>query len=578
MASTATTRSRMLLRARDGILWLGSLSGEVYRYDPVADTLVAFPLGQAAGGAPKQASGNAILTFLEDSSGRIWMGTWHGGVVRYDPETGALATYRHDPEDPKSLPNDYVPGFLLGRDGAVWVGTGAGLARYDEAADGFPTRLLPNDEVRSLLEDPAGMLWAGTGDGLARLDLEGGERRPLVTWYRHDPKDRNSIQPGPIYTLFLDRSGVVWAGTRHGLSAFEWAAPPFALLTHRLGDANSLDAPHVRAVFARDSTLWVGTHGGLNRVDRATGEVTHFVHDPADPSGLASGWVVDIRGEEDGTVWVTTRLRAPDLGQLQRFDPATGRVVERYQMDPGDWPRPNGVPGSLPTINPGGIFDDSQGRRWVTASSSGCPSIMDRDAGTFTPFCLGDASDGSDGGSSNTPVWHIAESPDGALWFVTQGNGIVRVDPESGTQTHYRHDPTNSNSLAGESIETIYAGADETLWIGYFGAGFSRFDPETETFTHYNTANSGLTHDVVYSIEQDAAGDLWLGTHDGLVRFSPATETFTRFGLDDGLQDLEFESAVVFRSSSGEMLFGGVNGVNTFFPDRVGQDAAPPQR
>ena len=111
------------------------------------------------------------------------------------------------------------------------------------------------------------------------------------------------------------------------------------------------------------------------------------------------------------------------------------------------------------------------------------------------------------------------------------------------------------------------------LWLGTYGAGLSRFSPETGAFRHYHTANSALPSDIVYAIELDGDGRLWLSTNAGLTRFDPQTGTVETFGMEDELQGLEFNSVVSHRARDGELFFGGVNGLNRFYPDRIGAEA-----
>lgn len=106
------------------------------------------------------------------------------------------------------------------------------------------------------------------------------------------------------------------------------------------------------------------------------------------------------------------------------------------------------------------------------------------------------------------------------------------------------------------------------LWLGTWGGGLNKFDTAAEKFFHY-TEKDGLPNDVIYGILEDDHGNLWLSTNKGISRFNIATETFKNYNTLDRLQSYEFNAGAYHKSKSGEMLFGGINGFNVFYPDEV---------
>ena len=566
--SLGTHNLWVLLRARDGALWLGARGDGLTRYDPSTGAVIHYTPDPSR---PDGLSRGNVRALAEDEAGRIWIGVGEGGLDRLDPTTGAIARYRHDLTDLGSLPHDGVEALRVDREGTLWIGTGRGMARYDPVADRFDRVRTRSDDgsglnsaaVTALLDTPDGRLWIGTNRGLYRFDAATG----TAVRFRHDPADPTSLGAGAVHTLHLDRSGVLWVGTASGLSRYAWGAPHFPLITHDPATPNGLSDPGVWSFFKdADGTVWVGTQAGLDRFDAATGAATHFRHDPSDPASLTPGWVVSLFEDAEGTFGVGTRRDGVRPGGLNRFDRATGRVVERFVENPAD-------PTSLPSDNPWRLFEDSAGRLWVLSGGTGCLSLMDRTADTFTPFC-------NDPRDSNTPSYDaakgVAEHPDGVLWLATWGGGLDRFDTRAGTWTHFRHDPEDLNTPADDYILDLYKDRDDVLWLGTYGGGLDRFDPATETFTHFTEATSGLPNDVVYAIEGDEEGNVWVSTNRGLARLDPATEHFRVFGLENGLQNLEFNAGASHSAPDGELFFGGIDGFNRFYPDRITEDAVPP--
>lgn len=559
--SAVPLRVNAVVQDAEGVLWIGATYEGLFRFDPAtgrSDHFAANP------GDPAALPSDRIETLLLDGTGRLWIGTTDGGLIQLDPSTNQFRTHRADLADPEGLPGASVRALHEDRQGRLWVGTTGGVTRYDRERSGFVHYSRADDtepgadDIWALLEDPDGMIWVGSAAGLDRLDPSTG----TFTSYRHDSADPTSLQRGTVRSLYFDRTGVAWVGTEQGASSFEWARPQFEHITHDPTDPNSLDDPGVWSIYEdRAGMLWVGTSAGLNRIDRSSGHVTRYAPDSSDHSRLTSRLVMGTYEARDGTFWVASRP-----GGLHRFDRATGRVEERFAEIPGDTT-------SLLSENPWWMLEDQQGRTWITSGGPGCLNEMHRATGTFTRYC-------HDPADPNTPAHDFAryliESRDGTLWLGTWGGGLDRIDPATGSLTHYRHDPSDLNTPSSNFILFLREDADGVLWLGTFGAGFSRFDPDTETFTHYTSRDTELPNDVVYGIQPDDAGRLWLSTNSGLVRFDPATGAFRTFGVADGIQNVEFNSGASFRSPSGELFFGGVNGLNAFYPDPIADNPLAP--
>ncbi|MFP4576974.1 MAG: histidine kinase dimerization/phosphoacceptor domain -containing protein, partial [Coleofasciculus sp.] len=147
--------------------------------------------------------------------------------------------------------------------------------------------------------------------------------------------------------------------------------------------------------------------------------------------------------------------------------------------------------------------------------------------------------------------------------------GLNKFERETEKFTRYTHDPNNPNSLSYDRVLSINEYPAGTLWLGTYGGGLNKFDIATETFTHY-TENDGLPSNSVVGILADDNGNLWLSTGNGLSKFNPEAETFRNYDVGDGLQGNEFDGVKAYaKTKDGAMLFGGLNGLNLFYPDQV---------
>ena len=73
----------------------------------------------------------------------------------------------------------------------------------------------------------------------------------------------------------------------------------------------------------------------------------------------------------------------------------------------------------------------------------------------------------------------------------------------------------------------------------------------------------------VYGLTSDRQGNIWISTNNGLGKFNPVTEQFSNYFMSDGLQSKSFMWDASFRGSDGQLFFGGVNGLNAFFPEEI---------
>jgi PAS domain S-box-containing protein len=554
-----------LLEDSQGRLWVATNGGGLDLFDPASGKFTHHASDPAQASS---LSSNHISALLEDPSGQLWVGTGGFGVPgsglnRFDPASGKAQVYRSDAQDPQTISSDSISAIVRGPDGALWIGTGGyavagnGLNRFDPAAGTFtryvnrpdqPASLGGND-ILNLFLDPAGVLWIALyGAGLDRLDLNQPEGKFIHS--RNDPFNPQSLSSDQTWALLMDRSGVMWIGSVNGgLNKLNPQVQSFGLFRNEPGNENSLSY-NVVGPMVEDGNggIWIGTYGGgLNHYEPTTGKFTRY-RDPEQPGAPVMSLLIDSRG----VFWVGT------LTGMMRFDPISGER-KRYTHDPAQ-------PTSLGHDSVSGLIEDAQGRIWV-ATLSGL-DVFDRERETFTHTQIPDL-----GG-----VVTLYRAKDDALWVGSWGTGLFRLDTATYrdglvSSQRYANDAQNSRSLSDNSIWAIQQDQSGTLWIGT-GGGLNRFDAATGSFKRYR-AKDGLPNENILCI-LEAGEDLWISTNDGLVRFDPQTEAMRVFDASDGMQSNEFDSGSCLKTSRGEMLFGGVDGLNLFKPGEIQDNPSPP--
>lgn len=176
--------------------------------------------------------------------------------------------------------------------------------------------------------------------------------------------------------------------------------------------------------------------------------------------------------------------------------------------------------------------------------------------------------------STENLVGSIYEDRAGTLWLGSWYAGLSSFDPSSAQFTHYRHNPDDPGSLAGDAVWSVLKDQAGVLWVGTANA-LDRFDSDSGTFRHY-TEKDGLVSSAIRCLLEDEQGDLWISTLNGLSRYHQREHVFKNYDIHDGLQGNLFVYGSCYKSWQGELFFGGNAGLNTFFPEHISDDSYNP--
>lgn len=548
-----------VLRTHGDTLWVGTIRG-VSRYDATVPGFVTYQHD------PEDAytlSNNAVTSLAEDVEGTLWVGT-RRGLNRYDAKQDRMVRYPLEAPG-YAHPCDDIFTLYADAEGRLWIGSwGGGLCVLDlkrSALAVFPGReggtgQLSSPQVSAIRPGEAGTMWVGTwGGGLNRYDPATGQ----FTVYRHDPMAPQSVSHDRIAALYRDRGGVLWVATWAGVDKVV-PRKAFAAYTYGPGTPYGLSHPTVSQVYEdRAGIQWIGTlGGGLNRLDPATGTVTVYRHSPADPGSLSHDEVSSIVEDGTGNLWVGTFGAG-----LNRFNAATGSFTP-YRHDPTD---PNSVSSDL-VYN---LYVDRQGDLWVGTVDHSL-NRYDPSTGHFVRYYA----DAQRPEALSAPtVWPMYEDREGILWVGTFDGGLNRYDRATQTFTRFVHDPSNPSSLSSNRVIAINEDADGALWVGTMGGGLNRFDRATGRFRAYGVAE-GLPHAHVACILPGTEGTFWISTSQGLSRFTPATESFVNYTTADGLPGMAYYFNACHAGQNGALFFGSDRGLLLFHPEEIVDRATLP--
>ena len=578
--SLADNRTNSVFEDRDKVLWVGTNLG-FSRYDRARDAFTNFEL------APGD---TVVVNVIAEAQGTLWIGTARG-LYQFDRVRGKAYPFRPDLFTGLEVMSIY-------EDGAkhLWIGTRNSGARELDQRGALvrswamgPTGL-PGKDARAFLDDGRGAVWVGLLDGgLLRLDRATG----VVTRYRHDAADPQSLAIDAVHGLLLDGTRGMWVATENGgLDYFDFATSHFAHNRFDASNPASLSNNSIWSMYRDPSgMMWIGTFAGGVNISRQNGDaIRRYRTQAGDATSLSFNTVMGIREDSKGRVWVAT-----DGGGLNRFDPATGQFT-RYTSKTsnlnsdavltiaedragtlwiGTWAGgisrfdpASGKFAALTTANSGlastGVFSllaDRAGLLWIGTWREGIQRYDPKD-GSFVRYPMA---------PTESPVRAMAEASDGNLLIATDVGGFFIFDPRTGKKTMYT---AGKNGLSSNQVTSVLESEPGVVWIGT-SAGLDRLDRRSNKIDHFTDAD-GLASAYVAGLAQDAARNLWVSGDRGITRFDPATKKGKQYSVADGLQGSEFNIASAFRARDGTLYFGGTQGFNTLRPDRIIQNSHVP--
>ena len=508
-----------ILRHNSGELWIGSVNG-LCIFNPNERVFEYFSEDQPA---MKFLSEDHITSLLEEESGNVLIGT-ENGLYHYNQETGRIARYMPDMNDPGSLSHPYIQSMYRDHSGNIWIGTdGGGLNR----TTGIPS--------------------AGS---------------PSFTHYRNLADNSNFIGHDIVLSLFEDRSHNLWIGTIAGLDMTDLKKK--SIRTYRKSDDPynvDLSDNVIASVFEDgDRRLWIGTWGkGLNILDRETEAVSYYLAESEGERHIPENHVHVIFRDSNSRIWIGTRN---GVSILDRRSNTFVPVGEYFGTDDFDYFQNNRVYC---------MIENSDGTYWIGTGNGIC--ILDTGSGRKR---LLRQDNGAQLAISSNLVYSLLEDRDHEIWIATS-EGLDRMNSFTGQIFHYVNEPDNPNTLTGSYIVSLCEDRQGNIWIGT-STGLSMFNKADSTFTGY-TIDDGLPSNLVYDIIPDNNGNLWFSTGGGLAMRDPEKDPSTPFLVVDRLLGREFNIKAVYRSESGEMFFGAIDGLVSFYPDSLTENSfIPPVR
>lgn len=531
-----------------GKLWIAQY-GSLYVLDPVSRSISEIYLPDANGNPVK----TIVQCVFEDSKRRIWIGT-KNGLFRYTIETNSFRRFLSFEGDPSSLGNDHVRSVAEDKSGTIWVGTRDGLSKLQPDEQHFITyRHIPGNEeslsnsgVTCIVADNDGLLWVGTMNGLNAFNIT----TQKVSTYNIEDGNIFSLSSKSISCAYFDKEGIYWFGSfMRGINKYDKNINLFGLKLSSTFNKNE-GLPPIVTNFAenRNGNVFVATFdGGLYEFNCKTGQVY-----PTD---------IRLNGKPVKSLTIMTLHMAPEnrlyIGTYGKgviiLNTVTGKTEQLIAGNAPANPYSNDI---------SCMGDDSKGNTWVGTNGAGICVVHDNKVIVkYTP---------TPSGANerllpiNGYIRAIEEDAEKNIWIGTHGGGLAVYEPVGDTWTIYNQ---NNSQLPSDKIQSLLCDSRGMMWVGTDGGGLSLFNKQSKKFASF-TERDGLQNTTIYQIVEDLRGQLWLSTNTGISSMDPASYKFRNFTSYHGVQNSNFFHGSGIRISGGELLFGGLEGINYFNPAR----------
>ena len=379
------------------------------------------------------------------------------------------------------------------------------------------------------------------------------------------------LKNNSINCLFVDNTGNLWVGSNGG-GIYKKTNSDYQFNHFRKKNyKGSLSSNKIRSLHEDQfGNLWIGTElGGLNFLSKSNPNYNTFESFTFsnNENGLTSNNIFSISeniiDENHSILWFSTENGGLNKLFINKNDTSKDFKFEKFNNPVNDG-------SNVKTLAIHSIFSEGKNRLWIGYYGSGL-GLAEWDTPDGKPhFSFINPGDQRVQFSGKI-IRDIYRDTSGVLWITTD-NGLNKLIENSTDITKsyfksFRFDPSNDNSIGSDYTLQIFESTNKTLWIGTIGGGLNKLIRNKELsvigFKRYNTQNKQFPNDVINSIQEDDNGFLWVGTNTGLVRFDPKKESFETYSTNE-LQNPEMSEISALKRKNGELVFGGVNGINVF--------------
>jgi len=506
--------------------------------------------------------GHSINDIHGQKSGKVLVGTANG---LFEVESNQLQHFRIPSSETIIPENVNIRCIYEAQNNDLYIGTDGGLFWIHNQTTVLLTNAindpgsLSHATVTAINEENNGTILIGTLGGLDFFN-------PLTGKFEHIQgrnEENSRLNNEFVNSLFVDSGGDVWVGTdKGGVNKFSIYQKPFYSMRNHVDESNSLSHNTINSILSEGSVLWVGTAGGgLNKVDQQTNRITRFASSTRNTNGLGNNYISAIAKDQKNQLWLGTWG-----GGLSKLISEKNNSFQTYTNQPNNQ---NSIVSSFVSS----IYSDERG--FLVVGTLGGLDLFNPVNQNFFHYneLLGKGFEAPEIGCL------LKDKKD--FYWIGSRKGLFRIParivnlsgekPGSSDFSFFTHNSADSLSIAGDYVISLLEDRKGNVWIGTYGNGICKAEVSAGgkvTFKTFTQAN-GLCNNVIYTMENDQDGNIWISTDKGLSKFNPEKSTFENFYTKDGLLSDQFYWSASESDRNGKLYFGGVNGLNYFNPNEI---------
>ncbi len=567
---------------KKGILWIGTGKG-IFKYDPSSEVL------KPVDGVPEtyithliidkddqlwfSANGslfrynrmNGRAEDLEvqarciaiDNNKNLWLGDSDGMIRKYNPRSKATTQIRIlDQSIPTNLRS--ISKILPIDENILLISCfKQGLKRYDMRTGKIKSLAVQADQhsslyIRDMLASSENEYWLATESGIYIYNL----KTDISTHLQKNAADPYAVSDNAFYSLCKDNQGGIWAGTFFGGLNYHSKQNARFNKYYPVAGINSISGFAVREISAdQKGNLWIGTEdAGVNKFNPVTENFDQYL--PSNEKGSIS--YPNIHGLKS----IGNQLFiGPFYNGLEVMDIRTGLITDRFRFI--------GEKGDEQSYFVYSICLSKDGTLYIGTGQKGSGLFTyDQKRKQFTRIKEIPV---------NTYVLDVKEDSKGNIWVGSISAGAFYYNPKTGRHGNIRFGDSVNNKIINEfAVCGIMEDSQKAIWFTTEGGGLIRLSPDKKSIKKFSTKN-GLPTNILFCILEDESKKLWISSLKGLICFDPRSERIKTYTKSNGLITDQFNFSSAYKDKNGKMYFGSVKGLIAFHPKQFDQlEPGPP--
>lgn len=526
--------------AADGGIWIAYYDGTIQHYTPKNQKFSTISNKRLPN------IKNGIRSITDDGNDHLYIGLRIEGLYVYNLRTQKTKYFRHNPNDPQSLPGDNVRSICIDHAKNIWVGTNLGLGLLDPFTGKFKVfkhiannpASLAGDNIHQIIEMNDRTLWIASDiGGISVLDLNL-YKNPLTEELKFSQitKENSGLSSNNNRRIIQDSFGNIWiANYSMGIDFIAKSAASINTLQYMgkaLEEVTGLYCDH-------QGNLWIGRDNLMSLYQN--GKLMQTWNFSSYLSNSSSSIYV-FEEDKKGNIWCGTS----DNGVL-KFNPHTHSFTRiNYAQN----------------LDVHALCENAQGKMWV-GTEAGIFSVENDKINKEQEL-------NRQMGKNPTIIYSIKEDNYGQIWIGTLDRGVFVFSKQMKLIVHL----TEKNLLATNTINHIIKDADGGIWMATMrGLAYVQNPLQPGAIKNYNE-RYGIKDSHIPAISQDKQGNIWVSMFSGIACLNIHKQRFYNYDYESGIPTSNFVEASAVTTPDGTIYFGSPGGICFFNPQQLTEPKA----